>query len=76
MMTLEQARGLVKKGLRELARDAGVGKDTVSRIEAGRLDPENVSYGDIMRIVRALQRAGLPGLSVEELFPIRDEASV
>jgi predicted transcriptional regulator len=75
MMTLEHARGLVGKGLRELAREAGVDKDVVWRIENKRVDPADVSYGDIMRIVRALQRAGLSGLRVEDLFPISETVS-
>lgn len=75
MMTLEQARTLVKISQRELARKAGIGNDTVSRIERGQTDPANVAYADIVRIVRALQQLGLPGLTIEELFPIRDRVA-
>lgn len=69
-MTLEQARSLVKISQRQLAREAGIGNDTVSRIERGQTDPADVSYGDILRIVRALQRSGLPGLKPEDVFPV------
>lgn len=73
MMTLTQVRRLLGIGLREFAREAQVGKDTVCRIETKQLDPKDATYGNIMRIVRTARRLGLPGLTVEELFPIEDD---
>jgi predicted transcriptional regulator len=70
MATLKQTRDYLGLGVRELARNACVGKDTVSRIENGLLDPEKVGYGDIVRLVRALRRAGLRKLKVEDVFPV------
>jgi transcriptional regulator with XRE-family HTH domain len=70
MPTLKQVRKRAKLGLRQLARDAGVGKDVVLRLEKRLTSPENVSHGDIVRIVRALQRH-LPELTADELFPVR-----
>jgi predicted transcriptional regulator len=75
MMTLEQARGLVKVSQRQLARSAGVGKDTVCGIETGTVDPANVPYATIVRLVRALQRLGLPGLTADDLFPVHDQVA-
>lgn len=71
-MTLEQARTLVKLSQGKLADASGVKKSAISDIETGRVEPENVSHGTIVRLVRALQRHGLPGLSADELFPVRD----
>lgn len=69
-MTLEQARGLVKLNQTQLARAAGVTKFVISDIETGATRPENVAHGTIVKIVRALQRAGLPGLTSEDIFPV------
>jgi transcriptional regulator with XRE-family HTH domain len=71
-MTLKQVRELAGIGLRELARDAGVGKDVVWRMENGRTTHETVGYGDVKRILRALRRAGLTRriASDDEIFPI------
>jgi predicted transcriptional regulator len=70
MLTLKQARERVGLGLRELARDAGVGKDIVYGIESSRVASENVRHGDIVRIFRALRRAGLTRVKQDELFPV------
>lgn len=73
MLTLKQARQRVGIGLRKLARDADVGKDIVLRIETERVDPARVGYGDIVRIFRALRRAGLTRVKIDDLFPISDK---
>lgn len=70
MNALKQVRRRLGLGLRELARDADVGKDVVSRIETGRVQPVNVSYGDIVRLFRALKRAGLTRTKLEDIFPV------
>jgi predicted transcriptional regulator len=75
MATLKQHRKRVGLGLRQFARHAGVNKDIVLRIEKRLTDPANVNYGDIVRIVRTLQRAGLPDLKVEDIFPVKDVAA-
>lgn len=69
-MTLRQVRKRAKRGQRQLAREAGVGKDVVNRLETRRLRPENARFGDLVRIVRGLRRAGIPDLDVEQLFPV------
>jgi predicted transcriptional regulator len=74
-MTLKQARELVGINQSELARTAGVTKFVVSDLERGRLKYPNVAYGTIVKIVRGLQRHGLPGLQLEAVFPIEDEAA-
>jgi transcriptional regulator with XRE-family HTH domain len=72
MLTLEQARTLVKLSQSQLSDASGVKKSSISDIETGRVQPENVSYGTIVRLVRALQRSGLAGVSAEEVFPVAD----
>jgi predicted transcriptional regulator len=71
-LSLKDVRELAGIGLRELARDAGVGKDVVWRMENGRTTHETVGYGDVKRILRALRRAGLTKriASDEEIFPV------
>jgi transcriptional regulator with XRE-family HTH domain len=72
VLTLKQVRELAGIGLRELARDAGVGKDVVWRMENGRTTHETVGYGDVVRILRALRRAGLTRRMVADadIFPV------
>jgi predicted transcriptional regulator len=72
-MTLKQARIRAELGVRELGRASGVGKDVVSGIETGRVDPSKVAYGSIVRIVYALRLAGLPGVTADSLFPVEVE---
>jgi predicted transcriptional regulator len=69
-MNLRQARKRARLGVRELGREAGVSKDTVSRIERQLLDPARVSHGDIVRLVYALRRAGLTSVTADDLCPI------
>jgi len=69
MMKLKQDRLRAGIGLREFARDAGVSKDAVLRIETSP-GPERVNYGDVVRYARAARRAGLTRAMVEDLFPV------
>jgi transcriptional regulator with XRE-family HTH domain len=72
MTTLKQARNLVKLSQGQLSKASGIKKSAISDIETGRLTAERVSYGTIVRLVRALQQNGLTGLTADDLFPVRD----
>lgn len=67
-MTLEHARKLLRLNQRDLERAAGVCRGTVHEIENGR--NKRPSYDTVVRIVSALQRHGLPGITAEQLFPV------
>jgi predicted transcriptional regulator len=71
-MTLKEARELV--GLSQIALDraAGVPGGTVHDLETGRV--ESPSWTRVVLIVRALQTAGLKGISGEQLFPVPDNS--
>jgi predicted transcriptional regulator len=72
MLDLKQARDLVGVSQVKLARAAGTTKFVISDIETKRVNPENVAYGTITRIVRALQRFGLSNLTADAVFPVAD----
>jgi transcriptional regulator with XRE-family HTH domain len=72
MTTFKQARQRARIGLREFARDAGVSKDILLRVENSPVGPERINYGDVVRIARAARRAGLTKAQVEDLFPVSD----
>ena len=59
----------------ELAEEAGTAISTISDLERG--GNKNPGYALVMRIVAALRRGGLRGLSPEDVFPIptTDEAA-
>jgi predicted transcriptional regulator len=69
MTKTKQDRLKAEIGLREFARDAGISKDIVARIERDPV-PEGVNYGDVVRYARAARRAGLTKAMVEDLFPV------
>jgi predicted transcriptional regulator len=75
MLNLKQARTFVNLSQSQLADVSGVKKSAISDIEQGRVQPEDVAYGTIVRIVRALQRSGLPGMTSDELFPVREQVA-
>lgn len=71
-MTLQQARVALGINPSELAREAGVKRTTIVDIEAKRnLNPSHVS---VTKIIRALHRRGLTGVTAEEIFPVPDDA--
>lgn len=67
-MTLEQARKLLGWTQERLAAEAGEKKSAISDLETGR--NENPSYRLVMNTFRALQRGGLRGLDVEDIFKL------
>lgn len=72
-MTLREAREIAGLSRNRLAELAGTTTTTIYDLETGR--NANPSHETVIRVVRALQRAGLAGLSADQLFPIADEAS-
>jgi transcriptional regulator with XRE-family HTH domain len=70
MVTLKQARGLVNLTQDQLAALSGVKKSAISDIETGRVTPDKISHGTVVRLVGALRRRGLTGLTMDELFPV------
>lgn len=67
-MTLKEARELAGLSRAALAASAGTTTTTIYDIERGRnLRP---SYETVMNIIRALQDAGLKGVTPEQLFPL------
>lgn len=74
-LTLEQALELVELNQSELARRSGVSKHVISKLVMGSVQAENATHGTIVRLVRALQRAGLPGVTADDVFPVPDLVS-
>ena len=67
-MTLKEARELVGLSRDALAEAAGTTPTTIYDIENGR--NQNPSHETVVRIVRALQSAGLKGITSDTLFPV------
>lgn len=67
-MTLADARGLLGWSQSRLAEESGVKKTAISDIESGRT--QNPGYQNVVSLVRALQRGGMPGLKTEDVFPV------
>jgi len=70
-MTLREARDLAGLTRDRLAKAAGTTTTTIYDIETGR--SVHPSHHLVVRIVRALQRAGLAGLTIEQVFPVADD---
>lgn len=70
-MDLKEARRLTGLTQTRLAELAGLQQTTIYDLEAGR--NRRPSHEAVTRIVRALQRSGLAGISAEELFPVPDD---
>lgn len=67
-MTLTQARQLLGWNQTRLAKEAGEKISAIFDLESGRnLRP---AYVLVMHIFHALQRGGLRGVAVEEIFPV------
>ena len=71
-LTLRSARELAGLSQAELERRAGLPTGTVHDLESGRI--ESPSWARVISIVRALQRAGLKGVTGEQLFPVPEPA--
>lgn len=69
-MTIKAARTALGWTQTELADKSGVPQQRISLLERGRI--ERVSYRDVVLIVRAFRKAGLKGVTAEELFPVTD----
>lgn len=69
-MTLTEARTFLGWTLQKLATEAGTGPSVIHDIESGR--NRNPGYALVMRIVKALQRGGVPGLTPEDVFPVEE----
>jgi len=72
-MTLSEARRLVDLSQSDLDRRAGLPVGTTHALESGRI--ESPSWTRVVLIVRALQAAGLKGITGEQLFPVPDDRS-
>jgi DNA-binding XRE family transcriptional regulator len=72
-MTLREARDIAGLSRNRLAELADTTTTTIYDIETGR--NARPSYETVVRIVRALQRCGLAGITAEQLFPVEDEAA-
>ena len=71
-MALEETRRMVAMTQRDLDRLAGLTPGTTHDIERGRV--RRPSHDTVTRIVRALRRRGLSGITAEQLFPVGEEA--
>lgn len=67
-MTLTDARTFLGWTLARLAQEVGTSVSVIHDLENGRNG--NPGYALVMRIVKALQRGGLPGLGPEDVFPV------
>lgn len=72
-MTLEEARQLAGLSRAALAELAGTTGTTIYDIETGR--NRRPSFDVVTRIVRALHRSGLRGITAEQLFPVDEHES-
>lgn len=68
-MTLSDARGLIGWTQTQLAREAGTSVSTINDLEND--NNKNPGYQLVMRVVKALQRGGLPGVTAEDIFPVK-----
>lgn len=66
-MTLRDARTALGWTQEKLASEADVVQQQISRLEKGQI--ARVSLDDTRKILRALHRAGLKGLTADDLFP-------
>jgi predicted transcriptional regulator len=67
---LKGARGLVNYSQSDLDRSAGLPIGTTHALESGKVSAP--SFERVVLIVRALQRAGLKGITGEQLFPVAE----
>lgn len=74
-MTLKEARELADLTQRRLSEltDRKVKVSSISDVEVGRI--QNPSHAFVVRVVRALHKAGMRGVTAEQIFPIDDSVS-
>jgi predicted transcriptional regulator len=70
-MTLGQARDLLGLSKRRLDILAGVREGTVHQIESAK--NRRPAYVTVVKIIRALRKAGLANISAEQIFPVADD---
>lgn len=70
-MDIKTARKLAGLGQAKLAKLAGLDPNVIYDLESGR--NKRPAHEIVVKIVRALQRNGLPGLTAEDLFPVPDD---
>lgn len=69
-LTLRSARELCGLTQSELARRAGLNTSAVFDLERGR--SRRPSHETVVKIIRALQSAGMAGVTAEQLFPVSE----
>lgn len=67
-MTLREARKALGWTQQKLSAESKVPQQQISELELDQVD--RVAYRSVMLILKAFHRAGLKGLSAEELFPV------
>jgi transcriptional regulator with XRE-family HTH domain len=70
-MTLKQARKALAWTQQQLEAASGVQQQHISDLENDRIG--QVSYATVAKLVKALHKAGLRGVTAEELFPLDKE---
>lgn len=72
-MTLAEARELAGLNKSDLDEKAGLPKGTTHDLESGR--NRRPAHDVVTRIVRALRKAGLQGVTAEQLFPVPERVA-
>lgn len=70
-MDLRKARQLAGINQGRLAELAGLDQGAISDIECGR--NKRPAYEVVVKIIRGLKRAGLIGITADDVFPVPDE---
>lgn len=70
-MTLRDARKALGWTQQRLAAEAQVAQQQISELENNQIG--RVSHEAVVKIVRAFHRAGLKGVSSDDLFPVASE---
>lgn len=70
-MTLKDARKALGWTQETLAAESSVVQQRISKLERGEIG--RVSLDDTRKILRALHRAGLRGITADDLFPMAEE---
>lgn len=73
-MTVAEARTLLGWSTDRLAKEADTAPANIRDIESGR--NANPAHALVVKVTRAIQRGGLNGVSVDDLFPVPDQKEV
>lgn len=68
-MTLSAAREALGWTQTRLAKEVGVSVSTIHDLESGH--SKDPGYQLVMRVVQALKRGGLAGITAEDVFPVK-----